>query len=120
MSAIATIHGKPVRVKWSASAEKEMCNRRSPVLAEMELYFSCLIRKRVLFHEVGGGASYVAINENLQITFRPVMTKSCGTLDGTGKPPLDDMPVTNPAAFVPSWLTIDFKRGQWQGEFGYG
>ena len=120
MATIATIHGKPVRVTWSASAEREMRNRRSPVLVEMELYFSCLIRKRVRFHEVGGEASYVSINEHLQVTFRPVMTKSCSTLDETGKPPLDDMPVVNPAAFVPGWLTIDFKRGQWQGEFGYG
>lgn len=103
-----------------AAAEREMHSRDAVLLAEMELYFSCLIRKAVRFnHEAVNEGRMVVVNDHLQISFRPVMTQSC-SLDASGKAPLETMPIVNPAAFVPSWLKIDFKRNQWHGEFGYG
>ena len=120
MPVIVEIHGKPVRVTWSAAAEREMHRRDAVLLAEMELYFSCLIRKAVRFNqEAVNEGRMVVVNDHLQVSFRPVMTQSC-SLDAAGKPPLETMPIVNPGAFVPSWLKIDFKRDQWHGEFGFG
>ena len=32
---------------------------------------------------------------------------------------LTDFPIAKPEAYVPHWLRIDYRKGQWQGEFGY-
>jgi hypothetical protein len=88
----------------------------------MELYFSCLVRKQVRFHEAADNlpGESVAVNDRLRVRFRPVMTQSCHVDEIAGEaPPLTDFPVVNPAAFVPHWLRIDYRNGQWQGEFGY-
>jgi hypothetical protein len=50
MQATAEILGKKVLVEWSAAADKAMGSLASPLLVEMELYFSCLIRKMVRFN----------------------------------------------------------------------
>ncbi len=119
MAATVDIHGKPVQVAWTAAAEKELMKRRSPLLAEMELYFSCLIRKRVRFRDEIEGAKAAAVNEHLLVAFRPVMTQTCAVGDTAGTPALTEFPVVNPKAFVPDWLRLDFRGGQWVGEFGF-
>lgn len=120
MTVAVDIHGKAVQIAWTAAAEKEMLQRQSPLLAEMELYFSCLIRKRVRFNEAAGGAEAVAVNGHLRVGFRPVMTQHCVIDETPGRVPLAEFPIVNPKAFVPHWLHLDFRRGQWEGEFGYG
>jgi hypothetical protein len=116
---VVTIHGKPVKVEWTSSAARAMEKLSAPLLAEMELYFSCLIRKKVRFYPATDARSGVAVNGQLQVRFHPVMTRACG-VDVTGDDvPLEDMPLVNPAAFVPHWLSIDYRRGEWTGEFGF-
>lgn len=112
------INGRPVDVRLSRAAEQALAQRQQPLLAEMELYFSCLIRYKVRFQEPAD-SSGIRVNDKLQLRFRPVMTARCGN-DYTGdEPPLTDFPIEKPAAFTPRWLQIDYRRGQWQGEFGY-
>jgi hypothetical protein len=118
MHAVAGILGKPVQVTWTAAAENAMQSLGSPLIAEMELYFSCLIRKRVRFNELAKGDDTVKVNEHLLVCFRPVMSKSCAMDPEGSPPPLTDLPIVNPAAFVPKWMTIDFRNGGWVGEFG--
>lgn len=118
MHAIADILGKPVQVSWTAAAEEAMQRLGTPLIAEMELYFSCLIRKRVRFNELAKGDDTVMLNEHLRVCFRPVMSKSCAIDPEGSPPPLTDLPIVNPAAFVPKWMTIDFRNGSWVGEFG--
>ncbi|MEN8168818.1 MAG: hypothetical protein ABFS08_01170 [Pseudomonadota bacterium] len=122
MSIEITISGKPVQVELSPAASHAMQQRTEPLLAEMELYFSCLVRKKVRFHSANESrdAERVFVNEQLVVSFRPVMTQSC-SVDSveSAAPPVTDFPITTPAAFVPHWLRIDFSDNQWQGEFGY-
>lgn len=109
---------RKIALSLSDAAEKALAQRAVPLLAEMELYFSCLIRKAVRFHE-GNSADGTLVTENLALRFHPVMTKHCG-LDYEGdEPPLTDFPITNGERYVPHWLKIDYRKGQWQGEFGY-
>lgn len=112
------INGRPVEVRLSRAAEQALARRQQPLLAEMELYFSCLIRCKVRFYE-RTDSDNVTVNDKLQLRFRPVMTARCGNDYEGDEPPLTDFPIARPAAFTPHWLAIDYRHGQWQGEFGY-
>lgn len=113
------ILNKQVEVGWTSAAAAEMARRTEPLRVEMELYFSCLLRKKVRFDENAHSRTFLPVTPQLQVAFRPVMTKVCSAETVEDAPPLDDFPIVNPAAFVPHWLKIDYRHGQWQGEFGF-
>jgi len=111
-------HGKTITLTLSPAAEQALRKRDTPLLAEMELYFSCLIRKAVRFGDtIADGV--VKVNDTLALSFRPVMTQHCGTDYNGDEPPLTDFPITEAQRYTPHWLKIDYKNGQWHGEFGY-
>lgn len=110
--------GKPVRIGMSEAARRELASRDTPLLAEMELFFSCLIRKRVRFGSDITDTD-AAAGPNLYVRFHPVMTAACGKDYAGDEPPLTDFPITRVAAFVPRWLYLDYRKHAWHGEFGY-
>ena len=116
-----TLEGKPFRVTLSEAAQRALAQRSTPLIAEMELYFSCLLRLRVRvrFYERDEGASATPINAQLSVRFRPVMSRHCDLQAVKGKSPLDDFPIVKRAPYVPHWLRLDYKKGAWVGEFGY-
>lgn len=114
----ASILDKRVEIRLSRRAERALAERSSPLMAEMELLFSCLIRKRVRFGETGGQEA-VPVSDRLSVSFRPVMTKACTLADIEGETPLADFPIADPGPYVPRWLAIDYRRGEWSGQFGY-
>ena len=120
------LDGRSVAIELSKSAVKALAQRSTPLLAEMELYFSCLIRKQVRFRDATtnpgddeNATSHATLNEHLHICFRPVMTRVCGKNYEGDEPPLTDFPIVNSRAYVPRWLRIDYRKNQWQGEFGF-
>jgi len=117
MKSTVEILGKKVLVEWSSSADKKLQELAEPLLVEMELYFSCLIRKAVRFGRDAQAGNFALAAPRLKIGFRPVMTKACRISDFEGAPPLEDFPIVKPDAFVPKRLTIDYKAGKWTGEF---
>lgn len=119
MHSTVEILNKPVQVEWSKAAEKALSVLSKPLSVEMELYFSCLIRKKVRFGDKAHSREFVPVNERLGVAFRPVMTKACKIDRENQEAPLSDFPIKNPAAFVPHWLKIDYRHGAWEGEFGY-
>lgn len=112
------ILGKKMTVSVTRAAISALSNRDKTLIAEMELYFSCLIRKKVRFKEKVEG-NLINVTDQLAVHFRPVMTKSCGINYEGDEPPLTDFPIEKPEAFVPHWLKIDFKKDEWIGEFGF-
>lgn len=121
------IGGRTIAIELSKAASKALSARSTPLLVEMELYFSCLIRKQVRFCDAKTISSdrdtannTVTLNEHLQVRFRPVMTRVCGKDYEGDEPPLTDFPIFKAQAYVPRWLHIDYRKNQWQGEFGYG
>lgn len=80
------ILGKKVLVEWSASADKKLQDLSEPLLVEMELYFSCLIRKSVRFKNNAYSTNSSFAAPRLLIGFRPVMTKVCRVSDVEGDP----------------------------------
>lgn len=111
------LHGKTLDIRLTRAAEAALARRASPLVVEMELLFSCLLRKRVLFNGPADGA--VAVNAQLAVRFRPIMTRRCSVAAGGAKPPSEAFPLENPRPYVPNWLRLDYRRGQWVGEFGY-
>lgn len=118
------LYGRPVQVRLTRAARTAAAGLATPVIVEMELYFSCLVRKAVRFHPAVkappiGDSEHAPITERLLLRFRPVTTEHCALPDDDSAPPLETMPVKRPQAFLPRWLNIDFRRGEWLGDFGY-
>ena len=111
-----SLHDKSLEIRLTAAAQQALALRDRPLVAEMELLFSCLLRKRVYFGDEM--AQSTPVNDRLAVRFRPIMTRHC-TVAGAESPPSDDFPLANPRPYVPNWLTIDYRRGQWVGDFGY-
>ncbi len=114
-----TLEGRPFRVILTGAAQRALAARSSPLVAEMELYFSCLIRLRVRFYDSDPDASATRISEMLAVRFRPVVSQRCDLHEVAGKPPLMDAPLARRAPFVPHWLKLDYRKGKWLGEFGH-
>lgn len=115
----ASLYDKPVHVGISSRAESELARRGTPLLVEMELYFSCLIGKTVRFDDATHGDHFEQAAPNLQIGFHAVQTHSCSIASLTApKPGRDAFPIRRPERFVPKWLQIDFRDGRWTGMFG--
>ena len=78
-----------------------------------------MIRKKVRFYDSLTTAEIVYITNKLGVSFRPVMTKICGTDYEGDEPPLTDFPIHKAESFIPKWLKIDYCQGEWRGEFGF-
>ena len=115
----AAMEGRDVRVYLSRAAQHALDLRTSPLVAEMELYFSCLIRLQVRFHEGAGSSDAIPVSDKLAIRFRPVAGRRCDLHAVEGSQPLDDFPIVKRSSFVPHWLHIDYQKSEWVGNFGY-
>jgi len=113
------IQNRPVKVHMSRAAEKALAQRGGPLFVEMELYFSCLIRKQVLFHDEKRQPDSVQIDNKLSVSFHPVVTNSCMIKEAGDEPEKSDFEMKRKECFVPKWLKLDYKKGAWIGEYGY-
>jgi len=112
-----TLHDKSLEIRLSRAAQKALALRDTPLVAEMELLFSCLLRKRVHFGEAAELST--PVNDCLAVRFKPIMTRRCSVAEGGASPPSEGFPLENPRPYVPNWLAIDYRRGEWVGNFGY-
>lgn len=111
------LHHKSLEIRLSRAAQKALAVRETPLVAEMELLFSCLLRKRVYFGEDTDAST--PVEGRLAVRFKPIMTRRCSVAEGGAHPPSERFPLENPRPYVPNWLAIDYRRGEWVGEFGY-
>ena len=120
MQRTITFQGRPLELTVSRRAQAQLDRRTEPLFLEMELYFSCLIRKRVYVRESIDSPDAVALDGKLMARFRPVVTQTCAMRDvERDNPPVKDMPIIKPERFIPHWLMLDYRRGKWQADFGY-
>jgi hypothetical protein len=110
---------KELLVKWSARAGEALSNRSEPLIVEMQLYFSCMVKKRVVFHDAAN-LETLTVNDRLQIAFRSIQAAKCDPQEFARNYPVGQV-LSSPAAakMAPAWVAIDFRQGRWQGEFGY-
>jgi len=112
---------KHIKLITTKAAEQRLSQVENPLDVQMELLFSCLVRKRVLFRIPEGITTYPmdAGDSRVNLCFRPVMTKVCLVSDVEDVPDLEDFPIHKVDAFMPRWLRLDFGNGQWRGDFGW-
>ena len=111
---------KSLQIDISNAALQELEKQKVSLTTNMELYFSCLIRKRVRFYHNTNLEGANPVTKNLWVRFLPVMTKSCQIDDlNDNKPDLTEFPLKHPEKFVPHWLSLDFRKDQFVGKFGY-
>ena len=115
-----TLKGKTLSVSWTQRAERQFSRRQRPLLAEMQLYFTCVVKKRVVFHDSGHSddTQGTAVNDHLHVAFRPVEANSCDPVEFAANFPVRrEFDSSGAKGMHPSSLHIDFKKGEWRGEF---
>ena len=117
---IVEINRRQMEMRWSRRAQHELLRRQHPLIVELQLYFSCVVKKRVLFHEHTEFNS-VRVNDRLAVAFRPIASAVCDPVAFASSYPAGEDLSPGPAAqMVPAVAAIDFRAGRWQGCFRYG
>lgn len=116
--AMVSINGRDVLVEWTRAAAAELARRPRPLIVEVELYFSCLVKKFVLFHEQVGDREVAVVNNSLSVFFRPVMSTACSieAAELLGRQPEADIPGDAVKKIAPRRVRIDRRKNAWTGE----
>lgn len=112
------LHGKKVSVNISDAARSRLQDVEAPLLFDIELYFSCLIKKVCHFSEMENDENVSRVIEGLYLRFRATMTSQCSIGDFDRKRAAD-FPIVRQTPYIPNWVTLDFAGNQWVGDFGY-
>ena len=110
----------PIQVRLTAGAERALAMHPTPLLVELELLFSCLIRKRVRFPAAphADAIPVPGTDPRLTLYFHPVCTKVCAIGDAE-VPDLLTFPIRRVTPFIPRAVTLDYRKSGWTGDFSY-
>lgn len=114
-----SINGKPVTVTWTRSAAEKLADRSRPLVLELELYFSCLLKKFVRFHDESPGRATIHVADKLELYFRAV-TSTARTMDvaeALGRQPEIELATAAVRKLAPKRVRLDFDNGQWVAAF---
>ncbi|VAW80003.1 hypothetical protein MNBD_GAMMA12-2712 [hydrothermal vent metagenome] len=113
----ANIQDRAIDIKITRRAEKALHKRTSPMLIEMQLYLSCMVKKRVIFHEKDESKSS-KVNDQLSLKFRTVVATACDPVEFAKNYPVkEELNTVATSKLSPSSLKIDYRQDQWIGEF---
>lgn len=117
--ATVVINGREVCVEWTAAAAHALARRETPIHVELELYFSCLVKKFVHFREDSRGRPTVAVNDKLRLYFRPVVSTVCSIDVAERLDRQPEMEIDSEALrrIAPKQVFIDHVAGIWRGNF---
>ena len=111
------IRKHPVTVVLTARAERALNQRSKPLIAEMQLYFSCMVKKRVLFHD-SAEFDTVRVSDRLQVAFRAVQATTCDPWEFARNFPVKQELTTEQASkMYPRRLQVDYRNGDWSAQF---
>jgi len=113
-----TLSDNPVNVAWTNRANNQMSRNKEITVAEMQLYFSCVVKKRVIFNPSIINFETTTVNNNLKIAFNTVEAASCDPVEFAMHYPAKRILDSDGALKMkPRELRIDYKHNQWTGEF---
>ena len=113
------INRREIDVCWTGRAEAALQSDRQPLIVELQLYFSCVIQKRVLFHRSTEFDTTI-VNDKLELAFRAVGSAVCDPREfALNHPAGTDLSRGVALRMVPRRVEIDFYRGAWTGQFYY-
>lgn len=111
------LDGKVLRIELTHRAENALQLRDAPLVVEMQLYFSCVVKKRLLFHNESNLEKTV-VSDKLSLAFRPVEALSCAPEEFANNYPVKrQLTSKNAVRMHPALLQIDFKCNNWSGQF---
>lgn len=116
---IVHIEDRPVKVEWTRRAQHALAQRDGVLYVEMQLYFSCMIVHHIRFHDRPNKKDLAWVNDKLAVYFHAVMKRDCDKEElFHSEIPFSDFPMVDTQRFIPKKVTLDYRHGQWQGEYG--
>ena len=113
------INRRSLEIRWTERAERELDMREQALIVELQLYFSCVVKKRVLFHQPVDFAT-TPVDERLEIAFHAVASAVCDPNEfALNHPAGRDLSPGPAARMVPKVVEIDYRAGHWEGQFRY-
>ena len=113
------IKGKKMAIMYSKRAEKALNKRDSSLIAELQLYFTCVVQKRVIFHE-DSNLETIKANPKLEISYHTVQSNACDPVEFAEKHPVKKELHSKGAQLMrPSIFRIDYINGTWTGDFSF-
>ncbi len=113
----ASVNGNNVLIKYTRRAKKELESRNSQLIIEMQIYFSCVVQKRVLFHDTFEFEK-TPISDNIAISIRAVESQSCDPDFYSKNHPEKRVLDSNGAKkMTAKELIFDYKDNKWIGNF---
>ena len=117
MNKTIDFEGKPLKIRWTKRAERVLSERDQPLYIEMQIFFSCVVKKRVLFHDVCEHHA-IPVNDNMFVLIRPVEAASCDPVEfANNYPERRELESSRAMKMRASSLSVDFVDGEWVGEF---
>jgi hypothetical protein len=116
-----TMNGREMLVQVTPAAARALAPRTTPLYVELELYFSCLVKKFVHFREDSRGKPTVAVGDKLLLYFRPVTSTACSfaVAEQLGRQPETDIDCEALHHVAPKRVFIDHVAGQWRGSYDF-
>lgn len=116
-----TINGRPVIVEWTSAVSRALEQRETVLFVELELYFSCLVKKFIHFRDDSRGKPTVAAHDKLHLYFRPVTSTACTfeVAERLGRQPEMEIESEALSHVAPKRVFIDHVAGTWRGSFSF-
>ncbi len=116
-SATVILNNKTLLIEWTQRAENELLKLESTIIIELQLYFACMVRKRVLFH-TNADITHTTVNDTFSISFRAVQSNVCDLKKYPNKQ-TTQKELTSQAALKmhPTKLQFDYENNKWLGEY---
>lgn len=114
------IDRRELQVRWTARAERELQRLESGLVVELQLYFSCVVKKRVLFHPGPAGFDPVAVDDRFGLVFQPVAAAACDPEKFAASYPRGrQLSGDRARRMLPRRVELDYRRGNWEGQFHF-
>lgn len=116
-----TLNGRSMAVNLTPAAEQALAQRTEPLYVELELYFSCLVKKFVHFRDDSRGKSTVPVGDKMLLYFRPVTSTACtwDVAERLGRQPEMDIDSEALHHVAPKRVFIDHTEGEWRGSYEF-
>lgn len=114
------LKGKPFLIRYTKRAKEELEKRTQPLIIEMQIYFSCMVQKRVLFHTDYKHPTQ-SVNNKISISLRTVQSDVCDPVYyAKHHPEKKELTGQKAQNMTAKELIFDFQNGKWIGGFKIG
>jgi len=111
------INQRKLKISWTKRADKALVGRTQVLFVELQLYFTCVVKKRVLFHEEKIPDA-IKVNDKLAVIFRAVEAESCDPVAfAKNYPEKQQLLNDRTLKMSPKTLLLDFKNAKWHAEY---